>query len=92
MRQIHTHQDRELIYCHAEEEIPKKYWWDFQDWMEDNCYNPLIIKGFSKLVYRPHHVKEYLQMMGIPCVEIIEDQGHVLREIVRGESKLEIMD
>ena len=92
MKTIHYHQRETVTYCYADEEIPRQYWHDFKEWMFDNEYEALIIPGLKRLVYHSRHVREYMRMKGIPIEEIIEDETHIIREIARGRSKLEIMD
>ena len=93
MRTIHYHKDdRGVIYCHAEEEIPTTYWREFKGWMQENELPRYEVEGVEGRVYRPQDVAEFLMMKEIPCLELIEDEGHIIREIIRGSSKLEIID
>ena len=89
MKYIPQHQvDERIYYCHAREEIPRFYLWDFNQWMETNRLSTFEVMEEQEPVYHPRHVKEYLQMKGYQNVEIIEDLGHLLRKIDRvvGES------
>ncbi len=94
MREIRYHKTREKVnYC-FEIEIPKSNIAEFYTWMSDNRFFPFRVdEAPDVLVYRPSHIREFLNLKGYSCVEIIEDQGHLTRDIARGiESKLEIMD
>ena len=91
MRKILIHLKKGILYCHAEEEVPNMV--DFREWVFNNNYSGISIKGQDHLCYRSRVVKEYLQSKGFQCVEIVEDYGE--REIkrqVHGLSNLEIMD
>lgn len=84
-----------VFYCHAEEEVPDIF--DFKEWIFDNNYGGLLIKGQDHLCYSPRLVKDYLTIVhGFSCVEIAEDYGEAVDpEIIRqakGLSQLEIMD
>jgi hypothetical protein len=81
-----------VVYCHAEEEIPENLWWDFKSWMEENELPRYEVEGVDGRVYRPQDVAAYMKLQGIEYTEIIEDEGRILREIIKGKSKLEIMD
>ncbi len=85
MKYTRMHQvDERIYYCHAREEIPRFYWIDFNQWMEDNHFRTFEVMEETEQVYHPRHVKEYLQMKGYQKVEIIEDLGHLLGKIARG--------
>ena len=59
--------------------------------MNDNHFQSYTLPDSRERVFPPRYVREYLQMKGFECVEVVEDSG-LIRDILHGKSKLEIMD
>lgn len=94
MKEIRYHtSSNEVNYC-LSTEIPSWHRADFEVWMSDNNYHTLRVDEVpDEPVYKPSHIRGYLDSKGFKGVEVIEDQGHLTRDIARGvEIKLEIMD
>ncbi len=93
MKSVKTHEaDNGVFYCHAEDEV--KDFYDFREWIEDNDYCGLVVKGQDHLVYSPRLVREYIRTIEKrDCKDLVEDygQGEIIRQ-ARGLSNLEIMD
>lgn len=79
--------------CYANEIIPESFHEDFRKWMHENNYNRTEVVGSPELRCNPCYVQDYLMIIrGIESELIREDANHLLRDIVRGTSKLEIID
>lgn len=91
MKEIHYHQQGDIEYCHAEEEVPDMF--NFRQWAFDNNHKEIHIKGQDHPCYSVKAVERYLTSKGFQCFKVKADYGErEIRRQVHGLSKLEIMD